>query len=129
MPPRPRSYKPRTGPVTNAESNESNPSEGAAPDITGVCHVCAEPTSRHCQAICNGCNALFHLALREDIPCKDSGQVGLNEEYRARESVGNACLGAPQAPAPDVPAPKNRRSARREGMGANAVARSRRRIP
>src|SRR5690242_9103581 len=120
----------RTRPVATiepADGNVVNSDAAARADAGPPCSICAEPTGRHCQAICNGCGSLFHLALREDIPCKDCGQVWLNEEYMALEFVCNTCLGVAPPPAAESATPAKRRYVRHEGKGANAVARTRRR--
>lgn len=98
-----------------------------------TCHICAEPTSEHCRAECYACGLPFHLALRQDIPGKDCGDVWLDEDHLALEFACNRCLAAesataaPASSAPATAAPEGkRRYARREGMRANLVARSRR---
>ncbi len=54
-----------------------------APSVTELCRVCGEPTTEHSNAVCSWCTAPFHLALRQDIPAKDCGQVWISEELLA----------------------------------------------
>lgn len=94
------------------------------------CVVCAEPTGQYCRAECYACGSPFHLALRQDMPCKDCGDVWLDEDHLALEFACNRCLhpesfAPPAAPATKPVAPARRRYARREGIRANLVARSR----
>ena len=99
------------------------------------CCVCGEPTTEYSNAVCSWCTAPFHLALRQDIPAKDCGQVWISEELLALEFACNTCLAAesgaavPQT-APPAPAPESsprRRYARHEGASPSALLRAKRR--
>jgi hypothetical protein len=107
------------------------------------CHVCGELTSEYSNAVCNFCVRVYHLALRNDIPAKDCGQVWINEEHLALEFACNACitefqsarvpqrLDAPatystDASSPQTEAASRRRYTRREGMTASALVRGKR---
>lgn len=74
------------------------------------------------------CGSAFHLALRQDVPAKDCGQVYINDESQTLEFACNICLG--HAPEPDTvkAAPDERtRYARRQGGRAADVLRAKRR--
>lgn len=67
---------------------------------TGRCHVCGELTDTYSNAACLRCGSVFHLALRQDMPGKDCGQVWINDESQTLEFACNRCLGL-AAPASD----------------------------
>jgi hypothetical protein len=92
------------------------------------CAVCGEPTSEFCHAACGRCLQEFHLALRQDIPAKDCGQVWIDEESMALEFACNTCLDLvlPQ-PAPVIAPTRTRRYLRRDDTRASAIVRARRR--
>lgn len=97
------------------------------------CRVCGEPTSEFSHAICSRCDLPFHLALRQDVPGKDCGQVWINPQHLGLEFGCNVCLGIGPEPSPQ-PAPADaatprRRYARHEGMRAREVLRRRGRRP
>jgi len=102
--------------------------------VNEPCRVCGEPTSEHCHAICYACGASFHLALRQDIPGKDCGEVWIDENHLALEFACNPCLtelrgvtvGATAGPQPGDARPR-RRYVRRTGTRAGDVVRARRR--
>ena len=91
----------------------------------GVCRVCGEMTDVHSNAACMQCGATYHLALRQDVPARDCGQVWINDQYQTLEFACNVCLGY-AAPAADPPAAAPRRYARRQGARAADVLRERR---
>ena len=109
--------------------------------MAAICRVCGEPTDATSEAECLRCLQPFHLALRQDVPAKDCGEVWLSDELMALEFACAICLAeergtplpqplaAPPAPtdAPERPTPAGRRYARHEGMRAADVARRRRR--
>ncbi len=98
-----------------------------------ACRVCGEPTSEHSKAVCHHCGQPYHLALRQDIPAKDCGEVWISEEFLALEFACNVCVvaihGGTPAPEPVavptalVDGEPKRRFRRREGMRAGSVAR------
>ena len=98
-----------------------------------TCRVCGEPTSEFSRAVCSHCAQPYHLALRQDVPAKDCGQVWINEHHLSLEFACNACLAAeepaepPAAPAPLAERPARQRYVRREGVGAAELMRARRR--
>lgn len=97
---------------------------------TGVCRVCGELTDAFSNAACMRCGGAYHLALRQDVPGKDCGQVWINEEHQTLEFACNLCLGvAEPTAARAAPADGSRRYARREGVSAAEIARRRRRRP
>lgn len=93
------------------------------------CHVCGELTSEHSNALCNSCGSPFHLALRNDIPAKDCGQVWINEELLALQFACNRCLSGEAREESIPPLLTQRRYARHEGTRAAAIVRGRRRRP
>lgn len=96
----------------------------------GVCRVCGDLTTVHSNASCLQCGSAFHLALRQDIPAKDCGQVWISEESQTLEFACNVCLGVTNPiadAAPDTPAAVPSRYARREGVRAADVLREKRR--
>ncbi len=99
-----------------------------------ICRVCGEPTSEFSHAICSRCDRPFHLALRQDVPAKDCGQVWINPQHLGLEFGCNVCLGfaseAPslQATPPEAATPR-RRYARHQGVRALDVVRRRGRRP
>jgi hypothetical protein len=101
-----------------------------------TCSVCGEPTGEHSYASCSRCARPYHLALRQDIPAKDCGQVWISEESLALDFACNTCLVAegliqlPSQPeAVIAPESTTRRYARRERVRASEVVRTRRRRP
>jgi hypothetical protein len=99
-----------------------------------LCRVCGEPTSEFSHAICSRCDLPFHLALRQDVPAKDCGQVWINPQHLGLEFGCNVCLGfesqsSPQQTAPADAATPRRRYARHEGVRARDVLRRRDRRP
>ena len=119
--------------MADEPSPHDPPEPAAVADIADgePCRVCAEPTSRYCNATCYTCGSTFHLALREDVPARDCGQVWLNDDVMALEFACNICLGAVPEPAAQADAradlPTSRRYVRRTGVRAGRIVRSRRR--
>jgi hypothetical protein len=62
-------------------------------DQFASCSVCGELTSEYSNASCNFCFRPYHLALRNDIPSKDCGQVWISEEHMSLEFACNPCIG------------------------------------
>lgn len=96
---------------------------------TGVCRVCGELTDALSNAACMRCGGTYHLALRQDVPAKDCGQVWINEEHQTLEFACNICLGHAE-PAGSRAASRTdegKRYARREGASAADIVRRRRR--
>jgi hypothetical protein len=97
-----------------------------------ICRVCGEPTSEFSHAVCSRCDLPFHLALRQDVPAKDCGQVWINPQHLGLEFGCNVCLGieaaATQDAAPVEAAPR-RRYARHQGVRAQELLRRRGRRP
>lgn len=91
----------------------------------GACNVCGELTTVHTNASCHRCGASFHLALRQDVPSKDCGQVWIGEESQTLEFACNICLGF--AKPPEAAAESRPRYQRSEGARAANVLRSKRR--
>ncbi|MFN8556260.1 MAG: hypothetical protein U0531_02555 [Dehalococcoidia bacterium] len=113
------------------------------------CHVCAEPTSEHSNAVCHWCGNTYHLALRQDIPAKDCGAVWISEELMALEFACDLCITARQnqeqalselmagaaipstvprpAPAPAATSEPKRRYARSAGMRPPKLLQAKRR--
>lgn len=89
------------------------------------CQVCSDPTTEHCFAVCNRCAGAFHLALRQDIPAKDCGQVWISEEYMALEFACNACLLRDGDIEDERPVRVRRRYTKHTGASAAAVVRGR----
>ncbi len=89
-----------------------------------LCRVCGEPTSEFSHAVCSRCDLPFHLALRQDVPAKDCGQVWINPQHLGLEFGCNVCLGVETEAAPP-----RRRYARHEGVRARDVLRRRGRRP
>lgn len=101
-----------------------------------ACAVCGDPTSEYSHASCGRCTRPYHLALRQDIPAKDCGQVWISEESLALDFACNTCLAAeglielPSQPEQAVTAAATpRRYARRKQVRASEVVRARRRRP
>ena len=63
----------------------------------GRCVVCGEMTDPFSNAVCLQCGGAYHLALRQDIPAKDCGQVWINDEHQTLEYACNVCLGVTAA--------------------------------
>ena len=59
---------------------------------TTTCRVCGEPADDSASAVCNNCEAPFHLRLRNDADGKDCGEVWINEQYLSLEFACFACL-------------------------------------
>jgi hypothetical protein len=99
-------------------------------DQYAPCSVCGEQTSEHSNAMCNFCFRPYHLALRNDIPAKDCGQVWISEEHMSLEFACNTCIGQQSVPTAkpatltETPKP---RYARREGKSASAIVREKQR--
>jgi hypothetical protein len=92
----------------------------------GVCRVCGELTSVTSNATCLQCGSAFHLALRQDVPDKDCGQVWINEETQTLEFACYICLGRADPAAP-ASAPARRRYARSTATRAADLLREKRR--
>jgi hypothetical protein len=93
----------------------------------GVCRVCGEMTSIHSTASCMDCSGTFHLALRQDIPAKDCGQVWIDEETQTLVFSCSVCLGEVSLAAEPAPPPLGEgRYVRRTGVRATDVLRSKR---
>lgn len=97
------------------------------------CRVCGEPTTEYCNAVCLRCTAPFHLALRQDIPGKDCGEVWIDEENLSLDFACNLCLAAergepaaPPPPARNMERTATRRYARHTGARAGDIVRRRR---
>ena len=94
----------------------------------GVCRVCGEMTDVNSNATCLQCGASYHLALRQDLPGKDCGQVWINEEHQALEFACDICLGrAEPPPDPEAGRASRPRYARTQGTRAADLLRRRRR--
>jgi hypothetical protein len=91
----------------------------------GVCRVCGEMTSVTSNASCMQCGGVFHLALRQDVPEKDCGQVWINDESQTLEFACNVCLGQAEPAAP--PSDERPRYARTQGTRAADLLRAKRR--
>jgi hypothetical protein len=73
------------------------------------------------------CNSSFHLALRQDVPAKDCGQVWIDDESQTLEFACDSCLGRTAPPAAAPAATESRpRYARRQGGRAADVLQSKR---
>ncbi len=57
-----------------------------------VCRVCGEAVGDSNSAVCNNCDQLFHLRLRNDADGKDCGEVWINEQYLSLEFACFSCL-------------------------------------
>ncbi|HEU4760450.1 MAG TPA: hypothetical protein VFT91_10790 [Dehalococcoidia bacterium] len=69
-----------------------------------TCRVCGEPLDDSTSAVCNNCEAPFHLRLRNDAGGKDCGEVWVNEQYLSLEFACFSCLrGDPPAGAREEP--------------------------
>lgn len=94
------------------------------------CGVCGELTSEHSNATCHFCLRPYHLALRNDIPAKDCGQVWISEEHMSLEFACNTCIAEqspPQSATPPQTETAKPRYTRREGKSAAAVVREKQR--
>ena len=91
----------------------------------GVCRVCGGMTTVTSNASCMQCGGTFHLALRQDLPDKDCGQVWINEESQTLEFACAVCLGQVEPVAEQASAPS--RYARAQGVRAADVLRAKRR--
>jgi hypothetical protein len=93
----------------------------------GRCVVCGEMTDPFSNATCLQCGGVYHLALRQDVPAKDCGQVWINDEFQTLEYACDACLGRAE-PARDETAGERepRGYARRQGVRAADVLRQKR---
>ncbi|HEY7295138.1 MAG TPA: hypothetical protein VH916_08850 [Dehalococcoidia bacterium] len=85
-----------------------------------LCTVCHDGLTEN-RATCNRCGADFHFALRLDVPSKDCGDAWIDDEVQALIFGCNRCLGRAVAP------PERRRYARRTGVDARSLVRTRRR--
>lgn len=93
----------------------------------GRCVVCGDMTDPYSNATCLQCGGIYHLALRQDVPAKDCGQVWINEEYQSLEYACDICLGRARPAAPDTPAAAEPRAyARRDGVRASDLLRRKR---
>lgn len=95
--------------------------------LAGECGVCGEMTSVQTNAQCLRCGKSFHLALRQDVPTKECGQVWISEESQALEFACNVCLGV-AAPREEKGEKQSAggRYARRAGLRAADLVRERR---
>ena len=94
----------------------------------GVCRVCGEMTNTVSNASCLQCGSSYHLALRQDIPAKDCGQVWINEESQTLEFACYICLGVVAPPPdPEVTPPARPRYVRAQGARAAELLRRKRR--
>ena len=91
----------------------------------GTCRVCGELTEIYSTASCLQCGGTYHLALRNDIPAKDCGQVWVNDEYQTLEFACDICLGR-AAPAESAERDARPGYARAEGRRASEVLRAKR---
>lgn len=94
---------------------------------TGVCRVCGELTDAFSNATCMRCGAQYHLALRQDVPAKDCGQVWIDDESQTLEFACNICLGTAVVPAATEGRAGGEGYARAEGGRATDLLRRKRR--
>ncbi|MER3420451.1 MAG: hypothetical protein C4290_07965 [Chloroflexota bacterium] len=98
-----------------------------------LCRVCGEPTTEFSHAVCSRCDLPFHLALRQDVPAKDCGQVWINPLHLGLEFGCNVCLGIEAAAAApnsgSAEAAPRRRYTRHQGVRAQELLRRRGRRP
>jgi hypothetical protein len=84
-------------------------------------------TDAFSNASCMQCGAPFHLALRQDVPAKDCGQVWINDESQTLEFACNVCLGHAVEPAAEPAAPSaGGRYSRSQGARASEILRQKR---
>lgn len=93
---------------------------------TGVCRVCGELTDAFSNATCMRCGSAYHLALRQDVPAKDCGQVWIDDESQTLEFACNVCLGITGEPAAGESREERAGYARSEGGRAADVLRRKR---
>ena len=91
----------------------------------GACRVCGELTDAFSNATCMQCGSGYHLALRQDVPAKDCGQVWINDEYQTLEFGCDICL-SKVTPDDTAGAPSRAQYARSEGRRAADVMRRKR---
>jgi hypothetical protein len=59
-----------------------------------VCSVCGRPAEAAMTAVCNWCDARYHLNQRNDVEGTDCGAVWIDEQYLALQFACNTCLAA-----------------------------------
>jgi hypothetical protein len=85
-------------------------------------------TDTFSNATCMQCGFSFHLALRNDVPAKDCGQVWIDDESQTLDFACDVCLGKVD-PTPAVEESGNRTGyVRSEGMRASDVLRRKRAV-
>ena len=93
----------------------------------GRCVVCGEMTDPFSNATCLQCGGTYHLALRQDVPGKDCGQVWINDEHQTLDYACDVCLGRAETPASAAPEENEPRAyARRDGVRAADLLRRKR---
>ena len=93
---------------------------------TGVCRVCGELTDAFSNATCMRCGSPYHLALRQDVPAKDCGQVWIDDESQTLEFACNICLGVAGESEGEQGVEARAGYARREGTRASELLRRKR---
>ena len=93
----------------------------------GACRVCGVLTDVNSNASCLRCGGAFHLALRQDVPAKDCGQVWISDESQTLEFACNVCLGFASPDAGEPEAPSRARYTRSRGVRAADLLRQKRR--
>jgi hypothetical protein len=93
---------------------------------TGVCRACGELTDAFSNASCMRCGSSYHLALRQDVPAKDCGQVWIDDESQTLEFACNVCLGVVGAVESDQEMGERAGYARSEGGRASELLRRKR---
>jgi hypothetical protein len=63
------------------------------------CTVCGDPAEAAMTAVCNWCDARYHLNQRSDVEARDCGQVWIDEQFLALQFACNRCLQSPGSPA------------------------------
>ena len=91
----------------------------------GACRVCGELTNAFSNATCMQCGSSYHLALRQDVPAKDCGQVWISDESQTLEFACDICLGK-VSPEDDAAGAARPQYARAEGRRAADVLRRKR---
>ena len=95
----------------------------------GRCVVCGEMTDPFSNAACLQCGGAYHLALRQDVPGKDCGQVWINDEFQTLEYACDTCLGrtpTARAEASGADGAEPRGYTRRQGVRAADLLRQKR---